>query len=268
MNCILYVIIFIIGTVFGSFLTLATYRIPIHKDITHEHSFCPNCNHKLTFLDLIPILSYVFLRGKCRHCKKKISPRYFIIEFVTGISFVMLAFALDINVYSITKTQIIELIIGILYLIFLYLVAGIDIEHNKIDKGVLIYGITISCINIIYQYIYCLAYGQIYNLNRIIVYLLFTIILVIANLNLIKKTKKYDYCIDLIIVAIIMSLYTYEITTILSVIGCLLIVSFKLLISKIFNKNKTHKKMPMAFYLVVSNIIILIISYIITQSIR
>ena len=91
MNVILYIIIFIMGSVFGSFLTLATYRIPLNEDITHKHSYCPKCNHKLNFLDMIPILSYLFIKGRCRYCKAKISPRYFIIEILCGISFVLLA---------------------------------------------------------------------------------------------------------------------------------------------------------------------------------
>ena len=66
---------FIIGATLGSFYTLAVYRIPLNKDITHERSFCPNCNHRLEFLDLIPILSYIFLGGKCRYCHEKIRPR-------------------------------------------------------------------------------------------------------------------------------------------------------------------------------------------------
>ena len=53
MDIFFYIIIFIIGTVFGSFFTLAVYRIPLKKDITHERSFCPNCNHKLGFWDMI-----------------------------------------------------------------------------------------------------------------------------------------------------------------------------------------------------------------------
>ena len=56
--------IFIMGTVFGSFFTLAVYRIPLGLNITYERSFCPNCNHKLGFKDLIPILSYMSLRRK------------------------------------------------------------------------------------------------------------------------------------------------------------------------------------------------------------
>ena len=72
MDAIIYGLIFIIGTLFGSFFTLAVYRIPLGLDITHEHSFCPKCNAKLKFIDLIPILSYISARGKCRYCKEKI----------------------------------------------------------------------------------------------------------------------------------------------------------------------------------------------------
>ena len=79
MDIIIYVIIFIIGIVFGSFYTLAVYRIPKGQDITHTRSYCPKCNHKLSFLDLIPVFSYIFLRGKCRYCKEKIKKKYFII---------------------------------------------------------------------------------------------------------------------------------------------------------------------------------------------
>ena len=90
MNTILYALIFIIGTLFGSFFTLAVYRIPLGKDIIHERSFCPNCNHKLGFFDLIPILSYIFLGGKCRYCKTKISAQYPVIEAVNGFGYVLI----------------------------------------------------------------------------------------------------------------------------------------------------------------------------------
>lgn len=100
MNTILYALIFIIGTLFGSFFTLAVYRIPLGKDITHERSFCPNCNHKLGFFDLIPILSYIFLGGKCRYCKQKIRPRYLLLEIASGIIFVLFAVSLRLNLFT------------------------------------------------------------------------------------------------------------------------------------------------------------------------
>ena len=115
MNIVLYTLIFIIGTLFGSFFTLAVYRIPLGKDITHERSFCPNCNHKLQFLDLIPILSYIFLGGKCRYCKQKIRPRYLLLETMSGVIFVLFAMSLKINIFTTNINTWIYFIFGILY---------------------------------------------------------------------------------------------------------------------------------------------------------
>ena len=98
MNIFFYIIIFIIGTLFGSFYTLAVYRIPKRQDILYTHSYCPNCNHKLGLLDLFPIFSYIFLRGKCRYCKTKISFLYPILELSTWLLFFLTSyFLVDIN---------------------------------------------------------------------------------------------------------------------------------------------------------------------------
>ena len=83
--CFVFFCVFVIGIFFGSFSTLAVYRIPRKIDITHERSFCPNCGHRLGFLDLFPLLSFLVLGGKCRYCKEKISIRYFLIELLFGI---------------------------------------------------------------------------------------------------------------------------------------------------------------------------------------
>lgn len=263
MDIALYIIIFTMGTVFGSFLTLATYRIPLHKDITHEHSFCPHCNHKLAFLDLIPVWSYLFLRGTCRYCKKKIGIRYFIIEITVGIAFVLIASILQINVYCLTITKFIDFSIACLYIVFIYLVAGIDIRHKTINKGVIIYGFCVACISVLFQYVNTVLDGVNYNLNRIILYLSFIILIIIFNIETIRKNRKYDYMLDLVLILIIMSLCTYEITVILTAIGCLLIIAIKLLINKLFNKRSTEglKKMPIAFYLVISHIMVFINLY-------
>lgn len=125
--------IYIIGVLLGSFFTLATYRIPRKQDITHTRSYCPNCNHRLNFLDLIPVLSYVFLRGKCRYCKEKISPRYIIIELLSGAFYTAMIACFSINIYTITIKQIILLVsITIVYSI-IAIALGIKIE-TKIKK--------------------------------------------------------------------------------------------------------------------------------------
>jgi leader peptidase (prepilin peptidase) / N-methyltransferase len=79
--------LFIFGTIFGSFFNVVGYRLPKEESIIFPPSHCPNCNYKLKALDLIPILSYFILRGKCRSCKKKISWFYPLFEFITGLLF-------------------------------------------------------------------------------------------------------------------------------------------------------------------------------------
>ena len=178
MNILIYIIIFIMGSVFGSFLTLATYRIPLRQDITHKHSYCPKCNHKLNFWDMIPILSYLFLGRRCRYCKAKIGPRYFIIEILCGIAFLILAVLLNINVYNMQTVQIIEFVFGALYIVFLFLIAGIDKENRKVDKGVLIYGVTISMCYMIYQYIIDTRF----NISGFIIYLVIISIILLLSI--------------------------------------------------------------------------------------
>ena len=153
MNTILYALIFIIGTLFGSFFTLAVYRIPLGKDITHERSFCPNCNHKLGFFDLIPILSYIFLGGKCRYCKQKIRPRYLLLEIASGIIFVLFAVSLRLNLFTTSINTWVYFVFGIFYLVSLVIIAGIDKEKIKVQKSVLLFGFIVQALYIIYLYI-------------------------------------------------------------------------------------------------------------------
>ena len=83
------IFIFVTGLLFGSFFTLATYRVPRKLDIVKSRSFCPNCKHKLGFFDCFPILSYVSTLGRCRYCRKPISIRYPIMELASGFAFLI-----------------------------------------------------------------------------------------------------------------------------------------------------------------------------------
>lgn len=83
------VCVFLFGIVIGSFLNVLIYRLPIGLDFKKGSSFCPKCNHDLKWYDLVPIFSYIFLRGKCRYCKAKISPQYPIVEALNGIMYVL-----------------------------------------------------------------------------------------------------------------------------------------------------------------------------------
>ena len=97
----LYFIIFLYGIVFGSFLNVLIYRLPLKENIATEHSHCMTCGEKIQWYDLIPLVSYIILGGKCRHCKTKISKQYPIIEATNGIAYVIIFIVNGFNPLSI-----------------------------------------------------------------------------------------------------------------------------------------------------------------------
>ena len=82
------IFIFIFGLIIGSFLNCVAWRMYKEESFLSGKSYCPHCRHSLNFLDLIPVLSYLFLRGKCRYCGKGISVQYPLVELATGLLFV------------------------------------------------------------------------------------------------------------------------------------------------------------------------------------
>jgi leader peptidase (prepilin peptidase)/N-methyltransferase len=86
----IYIIVFIIGSTIGSFLNVCIYRIPRNLSIIIPSSRCPSCNTPIQPWDNIPILSYIFLRGRCRECKAKISFRYPLVEFLNALLYVLI----------------------------------------------------------------------------------------------------------------------------------------------------------------------------------
>ena len=128
------IIIFIIGLCFGSFFNVVGYRLPKNMSIAFPASHCPNCNNKLSVLDLIPVLSYVFLGGKCRYCKKKISIFYPIFEILTGILFVLCYLSFK-NVYP----EISYVIFACLFTSSMIIIMISDIKYMIIPDEVLIF---------------------------------------------------------------------------------------------------------------------------------
>ena len=81
------ILIFISGLAFGSFLNVCVYRLPRQISVVTPRSACPNCKQPIAFYDNVPILSWLILRGRCRHCQAPISSRYLWIELLTGALF-------------------------------------------------------------------------------------------------------------------------------------------------------------------------------------
>ena len=86
-----YFYFFIFGVIIGSFLNVIIYRLPLNLDIVKGRSMCTSCGTQIQNYDLIPIISFFILKGKCRACKIKFSIRYMLIELFTGIVFVCIA---------------------------------------------------------------------------------------------------------------------------------------------------------------------------------
>ncbi len=89
MNWILYAVIFLYGIVFGSFLNVCIYRIPKEESLWKVGSHCMSCGYHLKWYDLIPLFSWLFLRGRCRKCGEKISVQYPLIESANGVLWVI-----------------------------------------------------------------------------------------------------------------------------------------------------------------------------------
>ena len=241
MEIFFYLIIFMIGITFGSFYTLAVYRIPNGQDITHTHSYCPKCKHKLNILDLIPVFSYIFLGGKCRYCKEKIRPRYLILETISGIFFVVVAYLMGLSIFNIETAKVIEYSFFALYFTFIVLMAGIDKEYRTINKPVLMYGVIISIMYIVYLYI--IEKTSIY---RYAIYLaLFIILLLIDTINL-KKYAKNSYIYSVLMVIVIMAIFTGEYVTINTILATLIFISAYLINKRL--KNSKNRKTTEQYY--------------------
>jgi leader peptidase (prepilin peptidase)/N-methyltransferase len=138
MDVLIKAYVFLIGLIIGSYLNVLIYRIPLKISTSKGFSFCPKCNHRLSWLDLFPLFSYVFLGAKCRYCKDSISFRYPAIESLNAVLYflVYLKFAPDLT--SSTATQFSVLtdmgVVAIYFLIIssLVVLTFIDIDHKII----------------------------------------------------------------------------------------------------------------------------------------
>lgn len=91
--------IFLIGIFIGSFLNVCIYRIPKNETVVFGRSHCMNCDKEIKWYDLIPVLSFFILMGKCRYCKAKLALQYPCVELITGISYLLLYLWLGLTVW-------------------------------------------------------------------------------------------------------------------------------------------------------------------------
>ena len=130
------IVAFIFGSCVGSFLNVCIWRLPRNKSIITPRSYCPHCQIPIRGYDNIPLISYFALKGRCRNCGRRISPRYFIVELLTGFIFALFY----VNYYS----QLGELFIYLLLVSALIAITFIDFEHKIIPDRITYPGIAIG----------------------------------------------------------------------------------------------------------------------------
>jgi leader peptidase (prepilin peptidase) / N-methyltransferase len=137
-DVIVFIVIFVLGCCIGSFLNVCIYRIPASRSIIHPRSTCPQCNTLIKFYDNIPIVSYLLLMGKCRQCASKISVRYPMIEFLTGVLAYSCFIKFDLSI---------EAAVYFCFMAALIVISFIDIDHQIVPDSISLPAIPIGLIS-------------------------------------------------------------------------------------------------------------------------
>lgn len=116
-----------LGLIFGSFATVVAYRVPRGSSIVTGRSRCPSCDAQIAWHDNIPLLGYVLLRGRCRNCGTRISPRYLWIELATGLSWALLVWRNGVSL---------EVVIFAAFFWVLVVLTAIDLEHKLLPNKI------------------------------------------------------------------------------------------------------------------------------------
>lgn len=106
------------GLIVGSFLNVCIYRIPRGESIVFPGSHCPDCGHPIRPFDNVPVLSYLWLRGKCRSCRKPISPQYPFVELLTCLSFFLCAARWDAGAPTFLNSAFLAVVIILVFVDF------------------------------------------------------------------------------------------------------------------------------------------------------
>ena len=122
-----FLFVIILGGLWGSFANVCIYRLPLDKGVVSGRSYCPKCKKKITWKDNIPIISFFLLNGKCRKCKKTISPQYVLVEFLSILFFTIIYFF-----YGITLTTLLLIVLSLAFIIIFF----IDLKHFIIPNEI------------------------------------------------------------------------------------------------------------------------------------
>jgi len=135
------VVLGVLGLLVGSFLNVVIYRVPIGKSIVTPPSACPRCGNHIKPWDNIPVISWLLLRGRCRHCAEPISIRYPIVELITGLLFAATAVKFPLDLDAPAAALICSAVVLVAYLYFAGIsvaLAGIDLDTHKLPNSIVL----------------------------------------------------------------------------------------------------------------------------------
>ena len=130
-------LVFIFGLIIGSFLNCFIYRLETNRGFLRGRSFCPHCKHELAWQDLIPVLSFFLLKGKCRYCKEPISWQYPLVELATAVLFVLIANKQVIFSNSLGMLSLVNIFFSFIISCFLIVIFVYDLKHYIIPDKVI-----------------------------------------------------------------------------------------------------------------------------------
>lgn len=239
----------ILGLCVGSFLNVVIYRLPNNMNLAKPNSHCPKCKNPIKWYDNIPVLSYIFLKGKCRHCKEHISIRYTIVEILNALLWALAVLRFwDVSIpYTITTCFATSILICIFF---------IDLEHMIIPDSLQIALLVVAIATIFTEWDYDNTWQ--FKLYGMIVCGGLFVVIHYAALVLFKKEALGGGDVKLFaILGLLLGLTNSLLLIVLSTV----IASIVLIIIMLIKKYNREKEFPFAPFIVIASLIAIYYGY-------
>jgi len=142
MSLLIFIFVFLLGTIIGSFLNVVIYRFNTGRTMVSGRSICMNCNNNLRWYELIPVFSFLIQSGKCRRCASKISHQYPLVELLTGLVFALILFKFLPLLFVSYSLYLLYVVLFVFIFSLLIVISVYDLRHKIIpDKLVYTFGI-------------------------------------------------------------------------------------------------------------------------------
>ncbi len=220
----------LLGIVIGSFLNVCIYRIPAGESIVFPRSHCMTCGHTLGALELIPVLSYLGLRGQCKQCHSHISPRYMCIELITGMGFGYI-----VSIYGMTF----KMLMVCTFFGFAIVLTMIDWDHMLLPTRIIYVGLGLGIIEQMVQGIFIKQWTSLWEalIGGIVGYGLFALLYYGSRWLLKKEAMGYG---DVRLVGMIGFFVGVEQIGLVILIGALLASSYGIVLLKIRKASEPY----------------------------